>query len=110
MASASTVALACLAKRAADPSRVIHSERGYGHVMPHVVVDIDTDVPPERMMKAATDFTDRRPELWPNISREFWQVHDRGPNWAEVTEGNPAVWARERYEWSDSRVVGTTQK
>jgi len=88
---------------------VIYSERGYGHVMPHVVVDVDTDVPPERMMEAATDFTERRPELWPNISREFWQLHDRGPNWAEATEGSPAVWARERYEWSDNRVVGTTQ-
>ena len=31
--------------------------------MPHVVVDIDTDVPPERMMEAATDFTERRPEF-----------------------------------------------
>ena len=89
---------------------MVQSERGYGHVMPHVVVEVDTDVPPERMMEAATDFTERRPELWPNISREFWQLHDRGPNWAEATEGSPAVWARERYEWSDNRVVGTTQE
>jgi hypothetical protein len=88
---------------------VIHSEWGYGHVMPHVVVELDADVLPERMMAAATDFTERRPKLWPNISREFWQLHDRGPNWAEATEGSPAVWARERYEWSDNRVVGTTQ-
>ena len=77
--------------------------------MPHVVVDVDAEVPAERMMAAATDFSERRPELWPNISREFWQLHDRGPNWAEATEGSPAVWARERYQWSDNRVVGTTQ-
>ena len=77
--------------------------------MPHVVVDVDADVPAEQMMAAATDFSERRPELWPNISREFWQLHDHGPNWAEATEGSPAVWARERYEWSDNRVVGTTQ-
>src|SRR5829696_5594738 len=77
--------------------------------MPHVAVDIDADVPAGRMMAAATDFSERRPELWPNISSEFWQLHDSGPNWAEATEGSPAVWARERYEWSDSRVVGTTQ-
>jgi hypothetical protein len=57
--------------------------------MPHAVVDVDTDVPPERMMEEATDFTERRPELWQNISREFWQWHDRGPNWAEATEGSP---------------------
>ncbi len=36
-------------------------------------------------------------------------LHDQGTNWAEATEGSPAVWARERYEWSDNRVVGTTQ-
>jgi hypothetical protein len=89
--------------------RLIRSEPGYGYGMPHVVVEVDTDVPPERMMEAATDFSERRPELWPNISREFWQLHDHGPNWAEATEGSPAVWARERYEWSDNRVVGTTQ-
>jgi hypothetical protein len=77
--------------------------------MPHVVIDVDTDVRPERMMEAATDFSERRPELWPNISREFWQLHDHGSNCAEATEGSPAVWARERYEWSADRVVGTTQ-
>jgi Polyketide cyclase / dehydrase and lipid transport len=77
--------------------------------MPHVVVDLDTDVPAERVLAAATDFSEERPELWPNISREFWQLHDRGPDWAEATEGSPAVWARERYEWSGRRVVGTTQ-
>lgn len=77
--------------------------------MPHVVVDIDSDLPAELVLAAATDFSERRPELWPNISREFWQLHDRGPNWADVTEGSPAVWARERYEWSGNRVVGTTQ-
>ena len=30
-------------------------------------------------MAAATDFSERRPELWPNISREFWQLHDQWP-------------------------------
>ena len=84
-------------------------QAGYDNGMPHVVVHLDTDVPADRMLQAATDFSERRPELWPNISREFWQLHGEGPNWAEATEGSPAVWARERYEWSDRRVVGTTQ-
>jgi hypothetical protein len=77
--------------------------------MPKVVVDLDSDVAAERILAAATDFGERRPDVWPNISREFWQLHGCGPNWAEATEGSPAVWARERYEWSDNRVVGTTQ-
>jgi hypothetical protein len=78
--------------------------------MPHVVVDLDSDISPGRMLAAATDFSERRPQLWPNISPEFWQLHDRGPNWAEATEGSPSVWARERYEWSGNQVVGTTQE
>jgi hypothetical protein len=77
--------------------------------MPRVVVDVDTDIPPERVLEAAIDFSEQRPKLWPNISREFWQLHDKGSGWAEATEGSPAVWARERYEWADNRVVGTTQ-
>jgi hypothetical protein len=77
--------------------------------MPHVVIDVDSDVPAEQVFAAATDFSEQRPELWPNISREFWQLHDSGPNWADATEGSPSVWAREHYEWSDNRIVGTTQ-
>jgi hypothetical protein len=78
--------------------------------MPHVVVEMDTSVSAERVMAAATDFSERRPDLWPNISREFWQLHSEGPHWAEATEGSPAVWERARYEWSDDRIVGTTQE
>ena len=39
--------------------------------MPHIVVDIDSDVPAEQVLAAATDFSEQRPALWPNISREF---------------------------------------
>ncbi|MDQ1641279.1 MAG: hypothetical protein QOJ90_630 [Actinomycetota bacterium] len=77
--------------------------------MPRVVVDLDADVPAERVLAAAIDFSQRRPDLWPNISPEFWRLHDHGENWAEATEGSPAVWARERYEWAGNSVVGTTQ-
>jgi hypothetical protein len=78
--------------------------------MPRIVIDVESDISAERMLAAATDFSERRPELWPDISREFWRLHDRGSNWAVATEGSPAVWARERYEWSGNRVVGTTQE
>jgi hypothetical protein len=88
----------------------LHRRRaGYADGVPHVTVDVDAPVPAERVMAAATDFSERRPDLWPNISREFWRLHDQGSNWAEATEGSPAVWARERYEWVENRVVGTTQ-
>jgi hypothetical protein len=55
------------------------------------------------------DFSEQRPALWPNTSREFWQLHDRGPELCNATEGSPSIWAREHDEWSDNRVVGTTQ-
>jgi hypothetical protein len=48
--------------------------------MPHVVIDVDSDVPAERVFAAATDFSERRPEVRPNISREFGQLHGSGPN------------------------------
>lgn len=40
-----------------------------------------------------------------------YQVHEVGPDWAEVTEGSKiagGVWARERYEWSAPGVVRAT--
>jgi hypothetical protein len=77
--------------------------------MPRVVIDVDSDVPAEQVFAAATNFSEQRPELSPNISREFWQLHNSGPNWADATEGSPSVWAREHYKWSDNRIVGTTQ-
>jgi hypothetical protein len=30
---------------------------------------IETTVSPERLLAAATDFSERRPDLWPGISR-----------------------------------------
>jgi hypothetical protein len=61
-------------------------------------------------MAAACDFSERRPDLWPNISRRFYKVHERGDGWCECTEGSDAaggIWARERYEWSGNSIRGT---
>lgn len=78
--------------------------------MPRVEVSLDTDVPADQVFAAITDFTDHRPDLWPNISRKFYEVHATGDNWAEATEGTDViggVWARERYEWSPGQVQAT---
>jgi hypothetical protein len=77
--------------------------------VPRDQIQVDSDVPAERVLAAATDFSDRRPEYWPNISRKHYRVHGQGPGWAECTEGGEAIggiWAREHYEWSGNRVVG----
>ena len=69
----------------------------------------DGSVSPDRFIAALTDFSDRRPTLWPNLDAKFYRLHERGDTWAEVTEGTDilgGIWARERYDWSEpGRVV-----
>lgn len=76
--------------------------------MTRIHVTLETAVPAEQVLAAATDFSERRPDVWPNISRRFYTVHEIGETWAEVTEGSNTmggIWARERYEWSTPGVV-----
>lgn len=68
----------------------------------------ETPVAPELVLAAATDFSARRPELWPNIDRDVYAVHAAGDTWAEVTEGSAdlgGIWARERYDWPTPGVI-----
>src|SRR5947209_16104664 len=72
---------------------------------------LETSVPAARALGAATDFSERRPDLWPNISRRFYTVHDAGETSANVTEGSDimgGIWARERYNWSTPGTVKAT--
>lgn len=72
---------------------------------------VDSTLGPESIVNATVDFSERRPEIWPAISRKFYRVHDLGVCCAEVTEGSDVmggVWARERYDWSQSGVVRAT--
>jgi hypothetical protein len=66
----------------------------------HVSVDRDTSLPPQAVLGALTDFSDRRLELWPNIDRSYYRVHGVARTSAEVTEGSRGVWERTRYDWS----------
>ena len=67
--------------------------------MPTVHFQLATDLAPEAVLSALTDFSDRRPDLYRNIDRSHFRVHGRGPGWADVTEGNVLAWERSRYEW-----------
>jgi len=72
---------------------------------------VDSTLGTEPILSATVDFSERRPEIWPAISRKFYRVHDLGDCCAEVTEGSDVmggVWARERYDWSQSGVVRAT--
>ena len=81
--------------------------------MPKTSFTMDTPLDPDRVFQAYIDFTDRRPEIWPNISRKLYSIHAQGDNWAEVTEGSEkgkrTMWARERYEWSVSERIARSR-
>ena len=68
--------------------------------MAHVTTDMDTTVPPQVVLRALTDFSEKRVELWPNIDRKYYKVHTVAGTSAEVTEGSRGVWERTRYDWS----------
>lgn len=64
---------------------------------------------PEQFIAGLTDFGPGRSELFGNSADDYLEVHDRGPDWADVTEGSGGVWERLHYDWSDpDRVVMTT--
>jgi hypothetical protein len=47
--------------------------------------------------------------MFANSAERYLEVHDRGIDWADVTEGSRGVWERLEYCWLDpSRVVLTT--
>ena len=85
-----------------------------GHKGRHVLtikVAAETPSPPQRVLEAARDFSDRRADVWPNVRARHLEVHDSGENFAEVTEGTWVVgffWERNRYEWSQPGSVKAT--
>jgi hypothetical protein len=60
-----------------------------------------TTATPEQFIAGLTDFGPGRSELFGNSSDDYLKVHDRVPNWADVTEGSAGVWERLHYDWSD---------
>ena len=60
---------------------------------------VHTSLSPSQVMELFTDFGPDRAKYWPNVNESHFKVHDQGPGWAEVTEGNAMGWERERYSW-----------
>ena len=76
--------------------------------MARIQYDADGPVAAQTFIAALTDFGPRRPELWPNLDAKYYELHEVGDTWADVTEGSDflgGVWARERYDWSERGVV-----
>jgi hypothetical protein len=77
--------------------------------MPTIHLHQTTTATPEQVLAGITDFGPGRSELFPNSSDDQLEVHDQGPNSADVTEGGKGAWERLHYDWSDpNRIVMTT--
>jgi hypothetical protein len=73
--------------------------------------EVQSRLEPEAVLDALTDFSERRPELWPAIDPEVYRVHELSASTALVTEGTDVmggIWATELYEWDGSGSVRAT--
>ena len=74
--------------------------------MVRVTFDLRTGASPEAVRAALLDFSERRPDLWPGLPRDQYEVYEVGDTWAEVREGyRGIIWNRERYDWSQPDAV-----
>ena len=70
--------------------------------MARIDFDLRTAAPPEAIRAALLDFTERRPQLWPGLPADQYEVYEVGDTWAEIREGyRGPIWVRERYDWSE---------
>lgn len=67
--------------------------------MPTTRFTVHTSLSPSEALGLFTDFGPDRASRWPNVDDAHFTVHELGPDWAEVTEGNALGWERERYSW-----------
>jgi hypothetical protein len=71
--------------------------------------DLHADVGPDVVRAALLDFSARRPDLWPGLPRDQYEVYEVGDTWAVVREGyRGPIWWRERYDWSTSGTIRCT--
>ena len=68
--------------------------------MPTVRVSVVTALDPTEVVNRLTDFGPGRADAWANVDAGGVTVHEQGPGWADVTEGNKIGWEREHYAWN----------
>ena len=80
--------------------------------MARVTYTVETDVAPEAVWSALTEFGPRRAELWPDLSPSSFRVLERGDGWARVREGTASlgIWSIERYEWAYPVITATVEE
>ena len=72
----------------------------------------ESSLPASRVLAAGYDFSARRADVFPAVSLAYFEVHELGETWADVTEGTKAGiginWERCRYDWSQPGSVKAT--
>jgi hypothetical protein len=90
----------------------VTSQQGH-HIKEYAVSTIHlhetTTATPEQFVAGLTDFGPGRSKLFGNSVDKYLEVHNQGPDYADVTEGSAGIWERLHYDWSDpNHVVLTT--
>lgn len=76
--------------------------------MAKISFSVDSALPADAVLAAATDFGEKRLRYWPNIDPKVYKVHSKSTTSADVTEGSAVlggIWAREAYDWSQPYTV-----
>lgn len=78
----------------------------------NIALVLHSSLPPERVLYAARDFSERRSNVFPAVQKKYLIVHEVGSTFADVTEGTragPIVnWERCHYDWSQPGSVTAT--
>ena len=72
--------------------------------MPTVRIVEESTLPPEHVLAAAHDFSERRSKIFSAVQPQYFTVHSTGAHTADVTEGTRSGpifnWERCDYDWS----------
>ena len=69
----------------------------------HMRFDLKTKASPEQVLRALTDFTDARLQIWNRtLDPKTYELRDSGETWAVARESSPRspFWVVVRYDWS----------
>ena len=72
---------------------------------------LETRATPEQVVRAFTDFSDRRLQVWRRtLDPKKYEVRELGDTWAVVREGSGGtnIWVVLRYEWQEPGTVRWT--
>ena len=78
--------------------------------MPAIHVKAESSLAPDRVLALASDFSERRADVFSAVRLDHMEVHELGETSADVTEGTPVGpfgvnWERCDYEWSQAGSV-----